>query len=152
MTGGEIPMNLFRFCPDTDRKAGWLIAALVALGFIVVSTAGFAGESSFPFDQELLLDAKPMKGSQRVPILDIGQRGETTIDLWCNSVQGQIVVVESTISIMTGAKTERQCDAARMRGDDDLLAALLQATSWRREGDTIVLLGARTLRFRAATN
>ena len=145
-------MYLFRFGPETDRNAGCLIAALVVLGVIMVSTAGFAGESSFPFDQELLLDAKPMKGSKRVPILDIGQRGETTIDLWCNSVQGQIVVVENTISIMTGAKTERQCDAARMRGDDDLLAALLQATSWRREGDTIVLLGARTLRFRAATN
>jgi len=145
-------MNLFHFCPDTDRKAGWFVAALIALAFTTVSTAGFAGESSFPFDQELLLDAKPMKGSKRVPILDIGQRGETTIDLWCNSVQGQIVVVENTISIMTGAKTERQCDAARMRGDDDLLAALLQATGWRREGDTIVLLGAKTLRFRAATN
>ena len=145
-------MYLLRCCPKIERIAVWLIATLVVLGLALVSTAGFAGERSFPFDQELLLDTKPMNGSKRVPILDIGQRGETTIDLWCNSVQGQIVVVESTISIMTGAKTERQCDAARMRGDDDLLAALLQATGWRREGDTIVLFGAKTLRFRAATN
>lgn len=145
-------MYPFRFRAETDRRVVGLIAALVVLGFVTASTAGFAGERSFPFDQELLLDTKPMKGSKRVPILDIGQQGETTIDLWCNSVQGQIVVVENTISIMTGAKTERQCDAARMRGDDDLLAALLQATGWRREGDTIVLFGSKTLRFRAATN
>ena len=145
-------MYPFHFCPETNRNAGWPIAALVVLGLVTAATAGLAGERGFPFDQELLLDAKPMKGSKRVPILDIGQQGETTIDLWCNSVQGQIVVVENAISIMTGAKTERQCDAARMRGDDDLLAGLLHATGWRREGDTIVLFGAKTLRFRAATN
>ena len=34
---------------------------------------------------------------------------------------------------------ERQCDAARMRGDDELLEALLQATSWTRDGDVLTL-------------
>ena len=53
---------------------------------------------------------------------------------------------------MTGKKTERQCDAARMRGDEDLLAALRQATSWTREGDVVILRGAKTLRFRQPTN
>lgn len=152
MIDWEFLMCLFCFGPQTTCRASSLIAALVVLGLVTVSATGYAGERDFPFDQELLLDAKPMKGSKRVPIFGIGHRGETTIDLWCNSVEGQIVVVDSTISIMTGAKTERQCDAARMRGDDDLLAALLQATGWRREGDTIVLFGAKTLRFRAATN
>ena len=129
-----------------------LVAWLVILGMIGTGTAGLAAERSFPFDSELLLDAKPMKGSKRVPIMTIGPNGKAEIDLWCNSVEGQIVVVDSTITVMTGAKTERQCDPARSRGDDELLAALLQATSWTRDGGVLTLRGAKTLRFRQATN
>jgi heat shock protein HslJ len=125
------------------------VACLAVLGSVPVS---LAAESTFPFDKELLLDVKPMKGSKRVPILGIGPKGETAIDLWCNSVEAQIVVVDSTITILTGQKTERQCDPARMRGDDDLLAALQQVTSWRREGDVLMLRGSKTLRFRQASN
>jgi heat shock protein HslJ len=125
------------------------VVCLAVLGTIPMS---LAADSTFPFDKELLLDVKPMKGSKRVPILGIGPKGETAIDLWCNSVEAQIVVVDSTITILTGQKTERQCDPARMRGDDDLLAALQQVTSWRREGDVLMLRGGKTLRFRQATN
>ena len=99
-----------------------------------------------------MLDAKPMKGSKRVPVMTIGRNGEAAIDLWCSSVEGQIVVVDSTITVMTGARTDRSCDAARARGDEELLAALLQATSWKREGDLLTLRGAKILRFRQATN
>jgi heat shock protein HslJ len=61
-------------------------------------------------------------------------------------------VLERTITIMTGRKTDRQCDSARMRSDDELLATLLQVTSWRREGDVLTLLGPKTLRFRHPSN
>jgi heat shock protein HslJ len=124
------------------------------LGLIVLaSEAGMArAEPGFPFDKELLLDTKPMKGSKRIPILTIGPRGETTIDLWCNSVAGQITVAASTLTITTGAKTDRQCDPARMKGDDDLLEALEQVTTWRRDGQVLTLSGGKTLRFRSATN
>jgi heat shock protein HslJ len=135
----------------TRRCIGWTLA----LG---IAAAGFAGtgvraQERFPFDRELLLDAKPMKGSKRIPILAIGRQGETTIDLWCNSVEGQIVVVDGIISIMTGAKTDRPCDATRLRGDDEILKALLDAKTWRREGNVVIFSGdARTLRFRIPTN
>jgi heat shock protein HslJ len=133
-----------------SRFVVWL--AIVGLVTIGTAVTGSAAERSFPFDSELLLDAKPMKGSKRVPMIGIGPNGEAAIELWCNSIEGQIVVVESTISVMAGTRTQRQCDAARMRGDDDLLAALLQATTWTRAGDVIPLHGARTLRFRQPTN
>jgi len=126
------------------------LAILVAI--IASASTTFAAERSFPFDSELMLDAKPMKGSKRIPVMTIDPNGKAEIDLWCNSVEGQVVVVESTITVMTGTKTERQCDAARIRSDDELLAALLQATTWSREGDVLTLRGAKTLRFRQATN
>ena len=135
----------------TRRCIGWTLA----LGIAAASLAGTGvrAQERFPFDRELLLDAKPMKGSKRIPILAIGRQGETTIDLWCNSVEGQIVVVDGVISIMTGAKTDRPCDAARLRGDDEILKALLDTKTWRREGNTVIFSGAaRTLRFLIPTN
>jgi heat shock protein HslJ len=139
-----------RSCLLAFRPCAWLGA--LCLGVLCAMPAGSAADSAFPFDSELMLDAKPMKGSKRVPILGIGPKGEAAIDLWCNSIEAQIVVVESTITIMTGRKTDRQCDPARMRGDDELLATLQQVNSWRREGDVLMLRGGKSLRFRQATN
>ena len=135
-------LRLLLLCP-----MGWLVAAAIAM-----SRTAVAADRGFPFDSELLLDAKPMKGSKRIPVIEIGPDGRAAIDLWCNSVEGQIVVVETTIAVMTGKKTERQCDPARMRGDEELLAALLQATSWTRDGGVVTLRGAKTLRFRQPSN
>ena len=137
-------------CLLAFRRSAWFGA--LCLGFLCAMPAGSAADSAFPFDSELMLDAKPMKGSKRVPILGIGPKGEAAIDLWCNSIEAQIIVVESTITIMTGQKTDRQCDPARMRSDDELLATLQQVTSWRREGDVLMLRGGKTLRFRQPTN
>jgi len=109
-----------------------------------------AGE--FPFDRELLLDAYPMKGSKQIPSLGVTRSGRASIVLWCNSVQAQVVLAGDTITILTGPLTERQCPSERMRADDDLLAALLQVSSWRSEGEALVLRGARTMRFRPSTH
>jgi heat shock protein HslJ len=119
---------------------------------LLVPVFGAAADSAFPFGHELLLDAKPMKGSRRLPVLDIRENGAAEIDLWCNSVRGQVVVSRDTISITTGEKTERQCEPERMRGDDDMLSALSQVTNWRLQGDMLILNGPRTIRFRMETN
>jgi heat shock protein HslJ len=131
-------------------SSAWLGAICLVLCFII--PAPVVADTTFPYDSELMLDTKPMKGSKRVPILEIKGKGEAAIDLWCNSVEAQVVVAESTITILTGRKTDRQCDPARMRGDDDLLAALQQVTSWRREGHVLTLRGGKTLRFYQHTN
>jgi heat shock protein HslJ len=129
-----------------------LAAGVIGLA-VLLAAAGMTGaEPGFPFDKELLLDTKPMKGSKRIPILTIGPGGEAAIDLWCNSVAGRITVAANTVTITTGTKTDRQCDQARMKGDDDLLQSLEQVTSWRRDGQVLILNGAKTLRFRSATN
>ena len=129
-------------------------AVVVVLGVATAAAAApaIAAQSEFPFGRELLLDAPPMKGSKRVPSLDIAENGLAEIELWCGSVKGQLVVAGDTITILTGAKTERSCTPERMRGDDDVLAALTEVTNWRREGEYLVLTGARTMRFRLQTN
>jgi heat shock protein HslJ len=130
-----------------------LCAALVfsAMASALPDRLATAAEG-FPFDEELLLDAKPMRGSKRVPMLDIKPDGAVLIDLWCNSVQGQLVVAANTITVLTGSKTDRACSPDRERGDAEMLSLLEQVTTWRREGDGLVLVGPQTLRFRRATN
>jgi len=111
-----------------------------------------AAQSEFPFGHELMLDVKPMKGSKRVPMLEIDDKGLAAIDLWCNSVKGQLVVAGDTITIITGEKTARTCPPERAQADDEVLGALNEMTNWRREGDVLVLTGTRTMRFRLQTN
>jgi heat shock protein HslJ len=141
-----------------EKKRMWIFASLRRVGglFAVLAVltviCGSVRAQEFPFDTELLLDANPMRGSKRVPILTVGSKGDTLIELWCNSVQAQFVVVGDTLTVLTGQKSERQCDPDRMRADDDLLAALLEVTSWRWENDILVLRGSRPVRLRRSTH
>jgi heat shock protein HslJ len=134
----------------TLRRACVALALGTSLAACLVPAV--AAQSEFPFGRELLLDARPMKGSKRVPILDIDEKGLAEIDLWCNSVKGQMVVAGDTITIITGEKTDRTCTPERAKADDDVLAALTDVTNWRREGDVLVLIGTRTMRFLLQTN
>ena len=123
-----------------------LVAAIVAM------TTVAAHAQEFPFESELLLDARPLPGSKRIPNLEISANGTIALEMWCNRVDGQVVVAGDTITVMTGAPTERSCPPERVRGDADLIEALNAVTNWRREGDFVRLIGPKTLRFRVPTN
>ena len=125
---------------------------LTVLGLAVLAAPPPAHAEGFPFGRELLLDASPMRGSKKVPILDIGDAGSAEIELWCNSVKAQLVVAGDTITIITGETSARQCAPDRARADEDLLAALNDVTGWRMERSALVLTGSRTLRFRVPAN
>ncbi len=53
------------------RRVG-LSALAVALA--VGSTAAFAQDSGFPFGSEMTLEANPMRGPKRVPVMEIDDR------------------------------------------------------------------------------
>jgi heat shock protein HslJ len=124
------------------------VAVCVLAGIV----AADAAERAFPYNSELMMDAKPIRGSKRVPMLVIGAKGETKIEGWCNNVEAQLVIAGDTLTILTGASTEEQCPAERMRADQDLMAVLMEITHWRRDGDVLTLRGTKTLRFRSMTN
>ena len=143
---------------DLQCTAPWLslrrpILAL-AIGTLLAAclAPAVAAQSDFPFGREFMLDAPPMKGSKRVPSLDIDEKGVADIGLWCSSVKGQLVVAGDTITIITGPKSERSCPPERAQGDDDMLSALTAVTNWKLEGDVLVLIGTRSMRFRAQSN
>jgi heat shock protein HslJ len=136
----------------TPTWAGRVAAPLTVLIVLAGVSAGIAADRGFPDDGTLLLEAKPMKGSKRVPILQIESKNAASIDLWCNTVPAQLVVAGDTITIILGAPTQRQCDPDRMQADQDFLEALQQVTGWRRQGDLLVLQGERSLRFHLGSN
>jgi heat shock protein HslJ len=139
-----------RFVRSLAAMLGVAVPGLAALG---ATGSASAQVEAFPFGHELLLDAAPLRGSKKVPILDIGDAGAAEIELWCNSVKAQLVVAADTITIITGEASARQCPPERARADEDLLAALNDVTNWRMEGLALVLTGgSRTLRFRMPSN
>ena len=124
---------------------------LLAL-LLAASLSPAAAGDSFPFGSTLMLDAAPMRGSKRVPILEIAENGAAAIDLWCASARGQAVVADHSINIATADVQNAQCEPDRQSRDAELLAALAQVTNWRRNGEVVELLGATPLRFRLMTN
>jgi hypothetical protein len=108
--------------------------------------------SEFPFGFEMTLDAAPQPGSKKLPTIEIGDRGEAVLDLWCKAGRGQFSVANDTVIFVPGPMQERGCSPARAQADDALLDALGQAATWRRQGDVVSFVGATTLRFRINTN
>jgi hypothetical protein len=110
----------------------------------------------FPFDQELLLDAAPMRPGKRMPVLTVEPNGNGRIDLWCRTVSARIEISDAAIKIEAGPLPEGQpemlsagqCTPERMQADGELLGVLIQVTGWRRQGDGIVLEGTKSLEFR----
>jgi len=122
------------------------VAALLATG----ATAQAAED--FPFGFEITLDAAPQPGSKRVPNLDIGDAGETVVELWCGGGKGQFSVAGDSVVFVAGAMENRACSPARAQADTEILAALGEATNWKRQGDVVSFIGPKPLRFRLNSN
>jgi heat shock protein HslJ len=133
---------------DLRQRLACLPCAVAA----TLAWPAFASEQAFPFARELMLDVAPMRGSKRVPIIEIAENGAAVIQLWCASTSGQASIDKDSITITAGQVPPAQCEPERQTRDDDLLAALAQVSSWRRHGDVIELIGATKLRFRLMTN
>ena len=128
---------------------------LASLLLLLSSGIGVAADQ-FPFDQELLLEAAPMRPAKRMPILTVAPDGNATLDLWCKTVRARVEITDATIKIEPGPLPEAlpdmmsdgQCSPPRMQADEDMLAALAQVTAWRKQGAALMLVGPKTLKFR----
>lgn len=136
---------------NVTRGITRLAAALAILSGVSAAPALAQGRS-FPFDHELRFDANPMRGSKRVPGLQVSARGDVEIDLWCVSGTGKAVIADSSITIVPTAIRDNQCSEDRLLMDKALLDQLTQVTSWRWEGQMLVLVGPQPLRYRPASN
>ncbi|NOJ42416.1 META domain-containing protein [Bradyrhizobium australiense] len=109
-------------------------------------------DDGFPFGTEMQLDTGRQPGSKRIPNLEIGDAGEVVLELWCKGGKGQFSVAGNTVIFVAGAMENRPCPPDRAQADDELIAALAEAGTWKRQGDFVSFVGAKTLRFRINTN
>src|SRR4029078_3716260 len=74
------------------RARGILRRRVAAILLFLVTCGASVAAEPFPFSQELLLDAAPMRPGKRMPILTVEASGEARIDLWCrtNTARGEI--------------------------------------------------------------
>ena len=136
-----------------------LRGALAAVCLLLICGVGAAAEP-FPFGQELLLDAAPMRPGKRMPILTVEANGDARIDLWCRTVPARVEIADMALKIEAAPLPEEvpamqgtgQCTPERVKADEEILASIVQVTEWRREGDTILLIGQTTMKFHPATN
>jgi heat shock protein HslJ len=126
-------------------------ASLLLLAIALNFTPARA-DDGFPFEMQMQLDVNRMPGSKRIPNLDIGEAGEVVLELWCKGGKGQFSVAGNTVIFVAGAMENRSCPPDRAQADDELLAALAEVGTWKRQDDLVLLVGPKTLRFRINTN
>src|SRR5262245_48028149 len=132
-------------------RVGRAFALGLVLG-VACPTSAIAQED-FPFEREMLLDARPMKGSKRLPGLEVQPGGAAVIDLWCNSLQARVAVNGDAITITADEKTDRQCAPERAQADSELMDVLAQVSQWQWAGEgAVVLIGSKSQRFRVRTS
>ena len=109
-------------------------------------------QDGFPFGFEMTLDVARQPGSKRLPTLEIGDNGEAVLELWCKGGKGQFSVAGNTVIFVPGPLEDRACAPARAQADDDLVATLSEASTWKRQGDYVSFIGTKPLRFHLNTN
>ena len=130
------------------RRAG--VALILAAAAFQVLPA--RADDGFPFGLEMTLDTARQPGSKRLPTLEIGDSGEARLELWCKGGKGQFSVAGNTVIFVAGPLEDRACPPARAQADDELVAALSEAATWKRQGDLVSFVGTKPLRFRLNTN
>jgi heat shock protein HslJ len=131
------------------------MSALVLMAMVLAGALGARparAQEEFPFGFLMTLDTRPQPGTKRMPTLEIGDNGEAVLELWCKSGKGQFSVAGNTVIFMAGPMQDQGCTPDRAAVDDDVVAALSEAGTWKRQGDVVTFSGTKSVRFRINTN
>ena len=134
------------------RKFVGRAAIALSVTATVFEAVPVLADAGFPFGMAMTLDVARQPGSKRLPNLEIGDSGEAVLELWCKSGKGQFSVAGNTVIFVAGPLEDRTCPPARAQADDEIVAALSEAATWKRQGDVISFIGTKPLRFRLLTN
>ena len=132
-----------------SMRVGVLVLATIA---VALGARPARAQEEFPFGFLMTLDTRPQPGTKRMPTLEIGDNGEAVLELWCKSGKGQFSVAGNTVIFMAGPMQDQGCTPDRAAVDDDVVAALSEAGTWKRQGDVVTFTGTKSVRFRINTN
>src|SRR5437868_6771909 len=134
------------------RRAARQVTVSLVLLTAALEIAPAWADDGFPFGMAMTMDVARQPGSKRLPNVEIGDNGEAVLELWCKGGKGQFSVAGNTVIFVAGPMEDRACPPARAQADDELVAALGEATNWKRQGDFVSFVGTKALRFRLDTN
>src|SRR5262245_52584044 len=97
-----------------QRAKSILTLAMLALA---AASLAAAAQTEFPFDRDLVFDARPMRGGKRVPILAFTPDGRVQIDLWCRRGEGQAAIAGDALTIAPGPMIDEPCTPERAQAD-----------------------------------
>jgi hypothetical protein len=136
----------------SEKNVGKRLAVSLVVLTAALNIGPARADDGFPFGMAMTMDVARQPGSKRVPNVEIGDNGEAVLELWCKGGKGQFSVAGNTVIFVPGPLQDRACPPARAQADDELVAALSEATNWKRQGDFVSFIGAKTLRFHLDTN
>ena len=125
---------------------------VLAATAIVLAVAEPASAQSFPYDQEMLLEVKPLPGSRRVPMMEVHPDGKATVDMWCHSAVAEIAVSGDEVKFTFVSAKPENCTPERIELDQAMAKALLEITNWRQQKDIVEFIGPTSFRFRLSTH
>jgi hypothetical protein len=125
-----------------------LFGALLLLGLSAVP----ASAQNFPFDQEMLLEARPLPGSRRVPMMEVHPDGKASVDLWCHSAVAQLALNGNEVKFEFVSAKPENCTPERVELDQKMAKDLSEVTHWRRKNDIVEFVGPTSFRFRISTH
>jgi len=82
-------------------------AVVLIVAAATIHTIPARAEDGFPFGLEMTLDVARQPGSKRLPTLEIGDSGETRLELWCKGGKGQFSVAGNTVIFVAGSLEDR---------------------------------------------
>jgi hypothetical protein len=124
---------------------------LLALLLIGMSNLPSSAQN-FPFDQEMLLEARPLPGSRRVPMMEVHSDGKASVDLWCHSAVAQLALNGNEVKFDFVSAKPENCTPERIELDQKMAKDLLEVTHWRRKNDIVEFVGPTSFRFRISTH
>jgi len=131
-----------------SRRSRALLTAMA----MVLAAAAPARAQSFPFDQEMLLEGRPLPGSRRVPMMEVHPDGKASVDLWCHSAVAQLALNGNEVKFDFVSAKPENCTPERIELDQKMAKDLLEVTHWRRKNDIVEFVGPTSFRFRISTH
>jgi hypothetical protein len=111
-----------------------------------------ASAQNCPFDQEMLLEARPLPGSRRVPMMEVHPDGRASVDLWCHSAVAQVALNGNEVKFDFVSANPENCTPERVELDQKMAKDLSEVTHWRRKNDIVEFVGPTSFRFRISTH
>src|SRR3982074_1461225 len=144
--------DLSRGCMFRAKSFVRQATIMLVLAAAVFNVVPACADDGFPFGLEMTLDAARQPGSQGLPTLEVGEQGAGQDGIVGKGGRGQFSVAGNTVIFVAGPLEDRACPPARAQADDELVAALSEAATWKRQGDFVSFIGTKPLRFRLNTN